>query len=71
MGYQLTEGRPILDILAQEISRADGLQLREPIQQPLGLRALPDARRANKDNSRRPPKPHARPPLAARGRQRR
>ena len=46
-GEQRTERGPLLDIVSEEIARADGRELREPLQQSLRLRAFPHARRAD------------------------
>ena len=37
--------------MAEQVSRADGRELREPLQEPLRLRALSDARRPDKNDS--------------------
>lgn len=44
---RLTERRPVLDIVAEKVACADGLELREALQQPLALRPLAHAGRAN------------------------
>ena len=37
--------------MAEQVSGADGRELREPLQEPLRLRALSDARRPDKNDS--------------------
>lgn len=41
-----TERRPVLDIVAEKVACADGLELREALQQPLALRPFANAGRA-------------------------
>lgn len=47
MNIWLTERRPVLDIVAEKVACADGLELGEALQQPLTLRPLAHAGRAN------------------------
>lgn len=53
MTIWLTERCPVLDIVTEEIAGADGLELREALQQPLALGSLAHARRTNQNYSRR------------------
>jgi|SRR3569833_381728 len=47
----LTEGCPILDIVTEQVSRADGGELGKSLQQALRLCSLSNSRRANKNHT--------------------
>ena len=56
----LTKRSALLDIVAKEVSRANGGELGKPLQQSLRLGALSHPRRADQDDASDLPEPHGR-----------
>jgi hypothetical protein len=56
---QRTERRACLDIVPKEVARADGLELREALQEALRLCSLADTGRTDEDDTGGSPKSHS------------